>query len=275
MRCNDGQKVDLAVYMLESDAEHWWNCARGETEFLNLLQGGMSVVEYVAKFEALSRYSHYLRDNPQDEWKAIKFEQGLRPELQRFIGILEIRDYPTLVNKSRVAEKKMQALEAEKLKEKFNPVGKRCCKSEGQARSRPQNQGRVFTLQGEEVKESDGLIKVINCSDKSILVAPQPRAIDSPHSSKCFVSALACHRYLVEGAQGYMLLFSSKVEVEDNLTLMPVVGEFLDVFPNDVSSLPPNRELEFSIDLVPGCGPVSVAPYRMSALELKELKKQL
>ncbi|XP_012567458.1 uncharacterized protein [Cicer arietinum] len=322
MRCNDGQKVDLVVYMLESDAEHWWwNCARGE--FLNLRQGGMSVAEYVAKFEALSRYSRYLRDNPQDEWKAIKFEQGLRHELQSFIRILDIRDYPTLVNKSRVAEQKMQALEAEKPKEKFNPVEKRCCKSKGQARSRPQNQGIVFTLQGEEVKESDGLIKgathsfislscvkalqltisclpfdlcvttpaeknlttstaclnstivyqnvpynvdliclplsgldvilrmdwlssnhtVINYSDKSILVAPQLRAIDSPHSSKCFVSALACHRYLVEGAQGHMLLFSSKVEVEDNLTLMPVVGEFLDVFPNDVSSLPLNREL--------------------------------
>ncbi|XP_004516903.1 uncharacterized protein [Cicer arietinum] len=57
---------------------------------------------------------------------------------------------------------------------------------------------------------------IINCSDKSILVAPQPMSIDSPHSSKCFESALACHKYLVEGAQGYMLLLSSKVEVEYN-----------------------------------------------------------
>ncbi|MCI32958.1 RNA-directed DNA polymerase (Reverse transcriptase), partial [Trifolium medium] len=48
-----------------------------------------------------------------------------------------------------------------------------------------------------------------------------------------------------------------------------------DVFPKDVSDVPPEREVEFTIDLVPGTGPISMAPYRMSASELKELKKQL
>ncbi|MCI40713.1 hypothetical protein A2U01_0061946, partial [Trifolium medium] len=74
--------------------------------------------------------------------------------------------------------------------------------------------------------------------------------IDSP-TSECFVSAMTCHKYLVEGAQGYMLLFSAKVEVENDMTSMPVVCEFPDVFPKDVSSLPPDRELEFAIDLIP------------------------
>ena len=39
--------------------------------------------------------------------------------------------------------------------------------------------------------------------------------------------------------------------------------------------LPPNREVEFSIDLLPGTGPISIAPYRMAPPELEELKKQL
>ncbi|MCI58250.1 RNA-directed DNA polymerase (Reverse transcriptase), partial [Trifolium medium] len=56
---------------------------------------------------------------------------------------------------------------------------------------------------------------------------------------------------------------------------LPVVCEFPDVFPGDVSNVPPKREVEFTIDLVRGTGPISMAPYRMSALELKELKKQL
>lgn len=60
-----------------------------------------------------------------------------------------------------------------------------------------------------------------------------------------------------------------------NLATIPVVGEFMDVFPRDIVGLPPEREIEFSIDLVPGSGPISVAPYRMSPLELKELKSQL
>ena len=48
---------------------------------------------------------------------------------------------------------------------------------------------------------------------------------------------------------------------------MPVVREFL-------SSLPPNRELEFEIELLPGSTPVSIPPYRMAPAELKELKTQ-
>jgi hypothetical protein len=56
---------------------------------------------------------------------------------------------------------------------------------------------------------------------------------------------------------------------------IPVVSEFLDVFPDDIVSLPPEREVEFSIDLIPGSQPISVAPYRMSLLELHELKSQL
>ena len=47
------------------------------------------------------------------------------------------------------------------------------------------------------------------------------------------------------------------------------------MFHEDISGLPPKREIEFSIDLVPGAGPISVAPYRMSPIELVKLKKQL
>ena len=50
---------------------------------------------------------------------------------------------------------------------------------------------------------------------------------------------------------------------------------FPDVFPEEVNELPPEREVEFSIDLVPGTRPISMAPYRMSAVELAELKSQL
>ena len=46
-------------------------------------------------------------------------------------------------------------------------------------------------------------------------------------------------------------------------------------FLEDVSDLPPEREVEFSIYLIPGTSPVSMTPYRMSASELSELKKQL
>ncbi|KAD4178969.1 hypothetical protein E3N88_27560 [Mikania micrantha] len=52
-------------------------------------------------------------------------------------------------------------------------------------------------------------------------------------------------------------------------------GYYSDVFPEELPGLPPEREVEFTIDLIPGYEPISKAPYRMDPLELKELKEQL
>ncbi|WVZ85345.1 hypothetical protein U9M48_032284 [Paspalum notatum var. saurae] len=59
------------------------------------------------------------------------------------------------------------------------------------------------------------------------------------------------------------------------LAKIPVACEYPDVFPEELPGLPPNRDVEFRIDLVPGTAPVSKRPYRMAPDELKELKTQL
>ncbi|WVZ63457.1 hypothetical protein U9M48_013088 [Paspalum notatum var. saurae] len=56
---------------------------------------------------------------------------------------------------------------------------------------------------------------------------------------------------------------------------IPVVSDFPDVFPEELPGLPPDRNVEFAIELVPGTAPVSKRPYRMAPDELKELKTQL
>jgi len=53
------------------------------------------------------------------------------------------------------------------------------------------------------------------------------------------------------------------------------VQEFPEVFPDDITDLPPEREVEFAIELVPRTSLISIAPYRMFASELGELKKRL
>ena len=70
-----------------------------------------------------------------------------------------------------------------------------------------------------------------------------------------------------------MILSNLEEETKVSMGDLPIVREFLEVFPEDISDLPPKREIEFSIDLVPGDGPISIAPYRMSPIELAELKK--
>ena len=53
---------------------------------------------------------------------------------------------------------------------------------------------------------------------------------------------------------------------------VPVVNEFLDVFPKDLSGVSPLIEIDFAIDLEPDTKPISIPPYRMAPAELKELK---
>jgi hypothetical protein len=53
------------------------------------------------------------------------------------------------------------------------------------------------------------------------------------------------------------------------------ISEFLDVFPKELPSMPPDREIEFVIELVPGTAPIFNRPYRMAANQLAELKEQL
>ena len=67
------------------------------------------------------------------------------------------------------------------------------------------------------------------------------------------------------------------ISVKETLTIdvVPVVKEYRDVFPKDLPGLPPKREIEFVIELVPGTTPISKTPYRMAPVELVELKIQL
>jgi hypothetical protein len=63
--------------------------------------------------------------------------------------------------------------------------------------------------------------------------------------------------------------------VELKLTDIHVVREFLDVFPDDVTGIPPERVIEFKTELQPGTAPIAKAQYKMSPVEIKELKIQL
>jgi hypothetical protein len=59
------------------------------------------------------------------------------------------------------------------------------------------------------------------------------------------------------------------------LKKIPVVCEYADVFPDEFPGMPPDRDIEFAIELQPGTAPISKRPYRMPPAELAQLKKQL
>ena len=93
--------------------------------------------------------------------------------------------------------------------------------------------------------------------------------------SSSMISAMAVQRMLRKGCQSYLAYV---VETGKEGTLVDeilVVREFPDVFPDDITGLPPEREVEFTIDLIPETEPISITPYRMDPAELRELKDQL
>ncbi|GKF63637.1 hypothetical protein Tco_0187085, partial [Tanacetum coccineum] len=62
---------------------------------------------------------------------------------------------------------------------------------------------------------------------------------------------------------------------ERRLEDVPIVREFPEVFPEDLPGLPPARQVEFHIDLVPSAAPVARAPYRLAPAKMQELSTQL
>ena len=93
--------------------------------------------------------------------------------------------------------------------------------------------------------------------------------------NRIYVSANHVLTSLKNREQVYMILSNLQAKGQVTISEVPIAREFPEVFPEEVSSLPPEREVEFSIDLIPGTGPIAIAPYRMSPTELSELKSQI
>ncbi|XP_073137340.1 uncharacterized protein [Henckelia pumila] len=89
------------------------------------------------------------------------------------------------------------------------------------------------------------------------------------------VSALkACHA-LESGGEGY-LIYAIDTSLEGpDIQEIPVVREFSDVFPDEILGLPPVREVEFGIELLPVTSPISRSPYCLASTDVRELQKHL
>ena len=85
-----------------------------------------------------------------------------------------------------------------------------------------------------------------------------------------------CYQYVLRKESiNFLACLCSKEKTQKDITKIPVVRKFKDVFPDELPGLLPHREFDFSIEVYPGTDLISVAPYRMASLELKELKTQL
>nr|GEV21615.1 hypothetical protein [Tanacetum cinerariifolium] len=128
---------------------------------------------------------------------------------------------------------------------------------------------------------------VIVCDEKivripyrnKILIFQGDKCDKGKKSTLSIISCLKTQKYMEKGCQVFMAQVTKK-EIEDKsnekrLEDVPTVRNFPDVFPEDLPGLPPIRQVEFQIDLVPGAAPIARAPYRLAPSKMQELSTQL
>ncbi|XP_022000061.1 uncharacterized protein LOC110897604 [Helianthus annuus] len=89
------------------------------------------------------------------------------------------------------------------------------------------------------------------------------------------ISSMKAQKCLRKGDPTILALVTITLSEEKKIEDLPVVREFPNVFPEELPGLPPNRQVEFQIDLTPGADPITRAPYRLAPRELQELPNQL
>ena len=98
---------------------------------------------------------------------------------------------------------------------------------------------------------------------------------ERPNHLSNVISAAVARKMVWKGCEAYLAYVIDTVKARPSVSDIPTVSDFPDVFPEELPGLPPQMEIEFAIEVVPGAKPSSITPYRMNPLELKELKLQL
>ncbi|XP_074347442.1 uncharacterized protein LOC141686298 [Apium graveolens] len=273
----DDKKAQYTSYYLKDESSYWWESSKAFLEgevvtwekftkmflekylpiymqdqlkmrILNLRQEDMTVTEYEVKFSELARFVHeYVNTKAK---KAKRFQQRLKPWILSQVALLEIRTYAALKGQystgcpSGAGKPEMACF-------KYGEVGhmERNCK---------------------EPVQKENVLRIARPAPPST-PAGQPRARTFNMTMKDAVQNVD----VVAGCEAY-LAHVKDVETESfRIEDISVVKDFHDVFPDKLTGLPADREIEFTIDLAPGTKPVSKAPYRMAPVEMQGLATKL
>ncbi|GJR23941.1 hypothetical protein Tco_0972468 [Tanacetum coccineum] len=128
---------------------------------------------------------------------------------------------------------------------------------------------------------------VIDCAEKIVCIPWGNETLliygdGSNQGSETRLNIISCtkaQKYLLKGHHVFLAHITAK-ETKDKLGEkrledVPIIRDFLEVFPEELPGLPLTRQVEFQIDLMPGAAPVARAPYRLAPFKMKELSEQL
>ncbi|GKB48564.1 putative reverse transcriptase domain-containing protein [Tanacetum coccineum] len=138
--------------------------------------------------------------------------------------------------------------------------------------------GKAYVLGGGDANLGSSIVTVRIPYGNEILIVQGDKSDKEKKSTLSIISCVKAQKYMEKGCQ----LFLAQVTVKENkdeskenrLEDVPMYGT-CESFPEDLPGLPPIRQVEFQIDLVPGDAPVVRAPYRLTPSEMEELATQL
>ncbi|XP_035838001.1 uncharacterized protein LOC118479413 [Helianthus annuus] len=156
----------------------------------------------------------------------------------------------------------------------------------------PKAKARSFQITAAEAKMEPDVVTVVVgmdwlsrynakviCLRKEIhLTSPSGRRVIIYGEKACnpmICSMIEARKFILHGCKAYLTYIRAVEKETPRIEDVPVVREFKDVFPEDLPGMPPEREIEFGIELTPGAKPVAKAPYRLAPSELQELMSQL
>ncbi|GKC15288.1 putative reverse transcriptase domain-containing protein, partial [Tanacetum coccineum] len=128
----------------------------------------------------------------------------------------------------------------------------------------------------------DWLVKhdaVIVCGEKVVRIPYGNKMLivesDKGVSRLKVISCIKSRKYVERGYHLFLSHVTENKSKEKRMEDVPVIHDFLKVFPEKFPRLPPPRQVEFQINLVPGTAPVARVPYRLASSEMRELSIQL
>ena len=313
---SDTTRIRLAAFQLEGEARVWWRWARTfrdlevmtwaefqelftgkyfpETarhakaqEFLELKQGAMTVMDYVARFTEIARFvGDYVAT---DMAKVRRFENGLKLSIWVRIVGLRLQDMDSMVGTTLTIEREL-GLEVETLKEPLyvsSPLGIRArigmiCRG-----CELEISGTLLTvdLRIMDMSEFDVILRmdwltaykvVIDCECRRVTAYMQDGTRVVFQGDKHDILPQIVYESKCQGQlASWLASLTLEDEVRPDLDLPRVVCEYADVFPDELPGLPPHRDVDFGIELHPGTSPISMTLHRMAPVELHELRVQL
>ncbi|GJU57601.1 hypothetical protein Tco_1235367 [Tanacetum coccineum] len=140
--------------------------------------------------------------------------------------------------------------------------------------------GRAYALGGRKPNPDSNIVTDFRIPYGDEVLIVQGDMSDGRNESRLnIISCTMTEKYLLKGCHVFLARITKKKigdKSEEKLPEdVPVVRDFLEAFPEDLSGVSPTRQVEFQIDLVPSAAPVAREPYRLAPSEMKELSDQL